>query len=1362
MNKSEPFTAEEGVVPLGDAARQAVDSLRGYAYQVTAAALAWLDLPDKGQLFLEVAEDYAVVVRQAIEAVQVKDTEASGTVTLNTESVRDAVSDFVTLTARNPNADVHLRYFTTSEIGTERAVEDRPGGMAGLTYWRNAASGADVGPLRSILESDKFKADVHGFVKARTDEALRSDLLRKIHWDCGKPDLASLRKEFESRLIVVGRDTFNLAAPEAARTADVLIYKVLQRSIASDPAERVLTRAELYSAVDEATRISVPRAAADSMLALISSGLASSVFAGLGTGLPVTVSEPGWIVPSSALPVASGMVNRQDIESEVAASLRRFGTSIVTGASGLGKSSVAHSVARRLATEFVVVDFRDCDVEETRSQLDTMVSRIGGLSSSIFILEDLNHLSDSRIATSLGRVFEALRRRDRLAIITCYLPPTARALSTTGLDAGCKVECRYFTEEEAASLVALHGGDPKQWGRLSYVTGAFGHPQLVHAFIVGMAARGWPSSEVVEILGGALSSGDIEAERESARRTLVSALPDNSRSLLYRLSLTIGRFDRAMALAVADAPPSIPRAGECLDALIGPWLETMGYNSYRVSPLAAKSGHGMIPAAERTGIHSAIATQLTAGGTINGSDVDEVLLQAVLGKNEQVLSKLALSISSASDRVVELLADNTTAFKLLRTDVPVYPENVRVSAMLRLAQFKLLAATEDAEKITQCANALLRETEDQPDEGLRSTFRAVGLGVVLGTMGIANYLDNWLELIHEFGSITRADTFLSGLRDNFEAGASGPRDMLGALFAIGSSNLSSVERLESLINRMDRLPPDDRSLYLHAVSSVAPDYSVFINRAWTVESQQETLDGRDAAERYRRMAITTASWPERALTVQCWVAQSVMLDEYCNDSDGALKVLDEAAEVTGEEVALSRARAKVYWRGQDHERALAILRGIADEVGRDNHVERAFALREAAISAAKCGEWEQAEEWFVEGGEAACQVQLPDMAAMAIGLGADAAVAALHAGQTARALVGLRDALRALKGIDPTSSVRAAYCHHVVRHTVLWTQSQIDNSRLEIDGAPIEMAPGCCSNPEPAKGIVDRPLGSLDVAWYLLAGTEVTSGESVGIAENLQAELAGGPIAMCEVDLRNRAVVRAIADLNGVGFARALWGFVEAMVYLSRQGRIERESFDVRQPPRGTIPAVARAEASSPMASGLVRDAVLAYVIVATCKGSFAAVTVLMEAMTAEFGQDGARAILVRATTMLDLPAAASFDEALIDCIRPFRGEPRPTPNVYAVAAIRFTQYVAQSNFKRSLIPIFAQWQRDAWERIVSTQTFALSRPLKTVPAIENALSIADNNERFLGTLCLSIAEAVGITLPEETRASLAMMAARS
>src|ERR1700730_523068 len=127
---SNPFTPGDSLdsPPTGEVERQTVASLRGYAYQVAAAALAWLDLDARGKVYLEVAEDYAIVAQHSLDAVQVKDTAESGSVTLNTEAVRDAINTFVTLVANNKDRNVQLRYFTTSPVGTEHQTSDRPNG----------------------------------------------------------------------------------------------------------------------------------------------------------------------------------------------------------------------------------------------------------------------------------------------------------------------------------------------------------------------------------------------------------------------------------------------------------------------------------------------------------------------------------------------------------------------------------------------------------------------------------------------------------------------------------------------------------------------------------------------------------------------------------------------------------------------------------------------------------------------------------------------------------------------------------------------------------------------------------------------------------------------------------------------------------------------------------------------------------------------------------------------------------------------------------------------------------------------------------------------------------------------------------
>jgi hypothetical protein len=97
--------------PQGDIARQAVAALRGYAFQLYGSVLAWLELKEGEDLFLEVAEDYAVVAQGALRAVQAKETRASGAVTLNTAGVREAINSFVDLSHRNPTRTVSLRFF---------------------------------------------------------------------------------------------------------------------------------------------------------------------------------------------------------------------------------------------------------------------------------------------------------------------------------------------------------------------------------------------------------------------------------------------------------------------------------------------------------------------------------------------------------------------------------------------------------------------------------------------------------------------------------------------------------------------------------------------------------------------------------------------------------------------------------------------------------------------------------------------------------------------------------------------------------------------------------------------------------------------------------------------------------------------------------------------------------------------------------------------------------------------------------------------------------------------------------------------------------------------------------------------------
>lgn len=1352
MNPPDLLLRQEEIAPNGDEARQAVESLRGYAYQVTAAALAWIDLSDKGKLFLEVAEDYAIVAANDIHAVQVKDTKASESATLNNENVREAIASFVSLAASNPHHEVTLRYFTTAPIGTEKAIADRPVGEAGLLYWRRAAAASDVGPIRVHLESDKFPKTVREFVRARDNESLRRDLLRRIHWDCGNPDINSLRQEFEDRLIVLGRDKFNLPAPEAVQLADILIYRALQRSIQKAPDQRVLTRAELYNTIDQAKGRFVPLSSLHAMQAL-ASAMAQMVPNADGS-LQLAISEPGWIVRSETLPNHAGMVSRDAVETKIQEALRCDGTCVIVGASGLGKSSLADVVAAAVSDTFVIADFRDADPDDACTRLDEIFRRAVGFTGKVFILEDLNQLDDPRVTRSLLRLIETLRRRDCTMIVTCYRDPSAKTLHNLNLGADCIVHCPYFTEEESAALVQLHGGDPSIWGRIAHVAGAFGHPQLVLAFVDGISARGWPNEELVEVVGNGLSSGDIDSERETARRTLMGTLPESTRSLLYRLSLSIGRFDRPLALAIANVPPGITLGGEHLDALIGPWIETVASGTYRVSPLAARSGHDMIQAKERTAIHHAIADHYMSGRVIDGGRADVIMAHAIAGKNEPVLTKLSLGILTTDRGTLGQLVSSLPTFLLLGAHGPIYPDSPQVSAFLRLTQFKLLTESTETGKIAACADALFSEVQAVPASHMRGALQALVYGTVLGTIGIANHLNGWLRRLEEFHHLTDATELLQSYKEGYEKKHEKYPDMFGTLFAIGAQGLTTVARLESLIEQLDALTLERRNQYLSLLSAESSDFSTFISGPWVADRPVDPTQALVHAERYQRMAARTLPWSMRPITVQCWIARSVMLDEYADQREQAFAVLDEAEQVLGEDVALTRARAKIYFRTQDHASALQLSKKVADQIGLDNPVERAFALREAAISAAKVGDWSLARSWFLESKEAAEKCATPDMAVMAVGLRADAAVAAVHTGRMDDALRGFAGALNALPNIDSESSLRAAHCHRLVRHSVLWVLSRLVLREIVIDGAPPFMTPGVCSNPEPSEQIKSSPLGPLDAAWYLLAEAEIVSGQDVGITQTLPSQLAGGRILPMEIGLRGKVLEKAIVDSDLGRFVANVWPFVEAMAAAAANKQLIRDSADQFNFPRGEIPILPRAPTNQGTGA-IVVDAAFSYVICSICKGNDPGLENILAALQAKFGNPfpGMELLVLPPGTNLSA-AAGGLEEGLLRTFRLFKIGTSPLPpDIHCMIAIWFYDWAKQSNFKPQLIAAIARWQRETWARIVRSETFKLSMPRLTVPLIEQALSMERDDIAFLASLILAAAPAAQLQLPAHVEA---------
>jgi hypothetical protein len=334
------------------------------------------------------------------------------------------------------------------------------------------------------------------------------------------------------------------------------------------------------------------------------------------------------------------------------------------------------------------------------------------------ILDDLNEIEDPTVRRTLSRFLAALRRRDALCLITCYREPSARAFSELGIDRAGHLGVPDLTVEEVGALVTAAGGDSATWANVVHMAGAFGHPQLVQAVISGLRARSWPK-DALGRLKAFERSADVEAERLATRRRLVSAVPEEGSTLLYRISLLLDRFDRALVLALGALNPAVGNPGEQLDTLIGPWIELVGQGRLRVSPLLQNAGQEILTAEEQPLVHRTAAEQIVAGRAINVDKANSAFLHGLLGKSELSLMKLAYAVIRADAETRRILSEWILALRLHRMDCPIYPDKPTLSLTLRFAQFLLVAGSENVAAIRKCSQVLKEELNEEPDTTVR-------------------------------------------------------------------------------------------------------------------------------------------------------------------------------------------------------------------------------------------------------------------------------------------------------------------------------------------------------------------------------------------------------------------------------------------------------------------------------------------------------------------------------------------------------------------------------------------------------------------------------------------------------------------
>jgi len=1321
--------------PQGDAARQAVSALKGYAFQLYGSVLAWLELKVDESLFLEVAEDYSVVAHDALKAVQAKETSAS--VTLNTESVRAAIDAFVDLSHRNPRLTVTLRYFTTSVIGIEHKTADRIDGIAGLEYWRLVAQGADLVPLRQRLLNLKLKQPTLDYIDGLDDETLRERLIRRINWDCGQGRLDDLEAEIEAKLLRSPPSGLRIDPDQVTRVTSALVQQTLITAMAPWP--RRLSVAELYRSIKDVTHTLVPT----SDLSAFVGALAHVDGQHQLTAIP----SPTWLIALEELPLPTRLITRQPLVEIVLGRLRDYGLGILTGSTGLGKTIIARLAAVQVGGNWRLLDLRDLPGVTIADRLTAVLASLSDLNTGGLVLDDLDSWSDDSVRRWFPSLIRALRRRNLGCLVTSHGEPPPSLLVDIGAPSDVLVPVSYLSIPEIAELVVAVGQDARVWAPIVQLMSGGGHPQLVQASIAVLDDKGWPEEEFANLIAG---TPEVEQERAIARQRLIEALPDAVRSLLYRLSIIVAHMDRGLALAVAEVAPAIERPGEALERLIGPWVERLAGNQLRVSPLVVNAGVQILGQAEIIAIRHQIVCFLMRGGQINIGDLDTILMHALTGKVEWALAGIGVSITTAKESDLRNIADFSVALPILSTDAPIYPDNSFISWMLRLAQFELLNVNSKPEAFGRCVQAMLRETENRGDDLVHRLARILVLAKVLLQKQTASVIPNSIDLVLEYRELmARSQDIYKGRRGrvpdrSFEAQA------IGLMFVVQCLGLQSISALSYVFDRIDELDQTTRDSVFASIDEVPGTPStMLINSAWLADVRRDTFVWHDAADRFYRMAAQATRWGRRNLALQCHAARAVMADEYGNEPETALAMIGEAESLLGSDMMLGRARAKVLWRKQDHAGALPLLERAIAALPADGVVEKVFLLRDGAISAGETGDWSRAQDWFWQGHVAAASGPPGLMEAMSIGMAADAAVANIHLCCYCDATLQLAGCIERLPDIDPEASVNNAYVHRVVRYATLWALSKMTGEiKTHVTGEPMGMPTGACSNPEPAEAIRSQPLGPLEIAWYLLAKCDLALGGEAGIARSLETRLGDHTIPQCEFSLRFDIVLAAIKACDIASFVDAVISWLDVAAYFITRPAEMNEAL-LYNPNFSTVPTLTKVQRSDKAPTDAASMAVQALAIYCIMTDRSFPGSELLTGLQGYLEEDHSalKLLLDLEKPALNIDAASPSIAVLSNLVS---HAPR-SPKELFIASIHLLDF-SRVDYRRVLERPVANWIGEEWTKIANTQQFAIASPRINGPAIHAAVARSKGDLASAADIVLTAVPALNLRLGPEIR----------
>jgi hypothetical protein len=828
----------------GDKQRQATASIRGYVYQAYQSVLAWMRLGEQDILFLEGAEDFDVHSADGVTATQVKDTAGSGTITLRSGDAVAAINNLWRHKQNNLDKTISLRFLTTASPGRERG--DMFGGIPGIEYWSLAkvVDELPLEPLTSFLLSLELEPSLTDFLRLSDDHTIRQELICRLDWDTGYKPIEGLVADIKDRLVFFGARR-GIDSYQSEKVLDTLLRKVVD--LLSSNTERRLIYADFIREFEQATMELVSREEAVTLrhalnhLGQLAQGATTSMLADL-SGAPQVLG--------SSMPLIEGAAFRTDLVLELVDVLRHHRVLFLRGSTGLGKTSLAQLLVGHMGGEWVWAGFRGRGPRQIADHLKRAAFELQtyALPRQV-VLDDLDLGLLAQFEREFLSLVFSISNQNGAVVVTGPTACPIDLLAKLWLPPDCDREVPYFSESDIRDVLIRHGLSDSEalvpWSRLIWLFTA-GHPQLVHARIRNLQSKGWAPVLATNLL----QTEDLEHVRTTARRRLTDEFPSQeARYIAYRLSFITGEFSRQMVFDLSQLPPPVVLPGDVFDSLVGPWIEALGNNTYRVSPLLSGAGNQALSESEQTAVHTAIAFGFIRRRTITPFEFGTALMHALIAKSDWALLFLAKGVLDFDHATSSAMSDSVFWFSAMALEPGQYlSTNPATDFMLRLAQFRIAAVSRQADSallIIDRALEVLEQIEHEElatlDEGVAYVMFLCALDVPLPPRRSIPMLARLMDLqeSHEHFAETAKHFRHNEPRNIGFTGLSSCQ----AMFTFEAKRVSGIDDFDELLDALSILNENKRQSLIEVFENgdkqLAP---LLIGASWWKDASRDALN----------------------------------------------------------------------------------------------------------------------------------------------------------------------------------------------------------------------------------------------------------------------------------------------------------------------------------------------------------------------------------------------------------------------------------------------------------------------------------------------------------------------------------------